>query len=357
MKLTCDRKALTDALSHAVTVAPAHSPLDGVVLEARDNELVITATDASTWLTQRIEANVETRGKTLVVARGLHKLLRSMAAYTFVQIEETAPTVIRVHAEATEAHVERRAPEDYPEHPRAEDAGVELPVLAVADALARVLPSVCPDAHRVGLHAVYVEPADDAVRFTTTDGSTLVYVDVPGGPLAAALMLPPNVATLLLRICKGMRAPTLRIGPEQIAVGTSTIVYRQADGEFPDYRSVIPRPSDSTCWIEADRALLLAAVQRCSAFTDDAHKITSFDAVDGTLRLRCRGASGKTLEDDVPCEMQDWTIRVFDAALMARMLVAAGGIDPVRISGRGELSPHSIDLPNGRGIIMPLRVS
>jgi hypothetical protein len=42
---------------------------------------------------------------------------------------------------------------------------------------------------------------------------------------------------------------------------------------------------------------------------------------------------------------------------MARMLVAAGGIDPVRISGRGELSPHSIDLPNGRGIIMPLRVS
>jgi len=174
-------------------------------------------------------------------------------------------------------------------------------------ALDAVLPVASTDETRYDLNAVFVEPHDDGARFAATDGYRLHLTELPAEhvfPAAWPTEPPANGRTnappprvfdgfsLPRRLCEVLARRVnpvagKRVGVQlcgnfvEVKVGDACWTAREVDGQFPDYRQIIPTEHD---WqIEFDAATLDAAVAKLA-------KATGISANETALTLSLGGA-------------------------------------------------------------------
>lgn len=135
-------------------------------------------------------------------------------------------------------------------------------------AVATVLPSCSVDETRYNLNGVYFESKDGETLAIATDGHRLAIADGFGSfpeSVGSAIVPRSALVEVIRRIRpnrKGNCAP-FRLGANhrelQWKGNDWRIVARTIDGEFPNYRQVIPKAAD--VWIGCDRSQLIEAVE------------------------------------------------------------------------------------------------
>ena len=177
MKIVVDRAQLMQALTLAVNVTKncENSPLMGCAWLAKAPDgIQVEATDADTWITCTVAARAEELISPLLVnAKDLLKLIRGLAAFTFVQMEAAgaggagggmggtggADTRLRVSAGDVIADlvlydVELPGTAYVPERP---PSGLCLEALELALMLDCVLKHVSTEQNRFGLRCLFLE--------------------------------------------------------------------------------------------------------------------------------------------------------------------------------------------------------
>ena len=117
MKIRCEKKDLLTAVSNVSRAAPAKSPipaLEGILFEAANDGLKLTAYDTRIGIYTTIESSVFDEGSIVIPARFLLELVRRLPdGLVSIESDESFSTTIRCGK--TEVHVMGIDPESFPE--------------------------------------------------------------------------------------------------------------------------------------------------------------------------------------------------------------------------------------------------
>jgi DNA polymerase-3 subunit beta len=139
--------------------------------------------------------------------------------------------------------------------------------------------------------------------------------------------------------------------------GVVTLGVRLVDGQFPDYRQVIP--ADNQTRIEASKPELLAAVKRVSLVTTDKSRAIKFKLFDGTLTVSSSSPEYGEATESISVNQEGENITIgFSSRYVVDLLSAMQSAETVSIKLSGELGPavfNGLDDELYTCIVMPMR--
>jgi DNA polymerase-3 subunit beta len=136
-----------------------------------------------------------------------------------------------------------------------------------------------------------------------------------------------------------------------------TLGVRLVDGQFPDYKQVIPE--DSTTQVTASRADLLAAVKRVSLVTTDKTKAVKCKFSKGNLIISSSSPEYGEASESISTEQDGEDVSIgFSARYLLDILGAMVSSESVTIRLKGDLGPGVFTGNNDElytCVVMPMR--
>ena len=258
MKFRCERDELLEAVqfgSRAISNRATLPVLSGLRIEAKDTgEVVIAATDLELTMQTALRAGVDEPGRLIVPGRLFGEMIRSLGAGT-VSLA-AAEGEVEIGSGRGQFRVKTLAAEDYPELPvdaRGEGMEVVVDAGALAVALAQVVRAASVDESRQVLTGVLWEIEAGSVTLAATDSYRLAVRTLPvsGGPAESRkVVLPARALGELARALAaegatvkallGEHLMSFAINGSDESAAESVIGSRFIEGEFPNYRQLIP---------------------------------------------------------------------------------------------------------------------
>ncbi|HRE01571.1 MAG TPA: DNA polymerase III subunit beta, partial [Ilumatobacteraceae bacterium] len=122
---------------------------------------------------------------------------------------------------------------------------VTLPTEQVGEALRQVVRAASTDEARPVLTGVLLAAEADGLRMVATDSYRLAVRDLPGASVLGTdqkVLVPGRALNELARLVGNAPELTLRLGEREATfeVGAVRLTTRLIEGEFPNYRQLIP---------------------------------------------------------------------------------------------------------------------
>jgi DNA polymerase-3 subunit beta len=231
----------------------------------------------------------------------------------------------------------------------------------------RTLYAASGDETRYNLNGVYVEYLADSgkLRMVATDGHRLAYVDRALGAefegLERGVIIPRKGLTELKRLVDEEDADEIELGFEGNSSvarkGGVTLVMRLIEGEFPNYRQVIPRESGRV--LTLDTVALAQSLRRVALLSAERSRAIKLEFAPGTLRLSSNNPDLGEAHEEVDVDFEGEPLSV---AFNARYLMDALAVTrakEVRLVLLDALSPAQLvptDDPDALAVVMPMRL-
>ncbi len=289
MKFRCEREVLADALATAGRAATGRTGalpvLSGLRLEQKGNKLTVTGTDLDLTIQLSIEVGGDRDGGVVLPARLSADIVRSLGqgkVEVSVEGEEVSISNGRSNFVVRPLNFD-----DYPKLASPTGSSVTLPAAEFGDALRQVVRAASTDEARPILTGVMMTAEGDGLRMVATDSYRLAVRDLVGQQVLKAdqkVLVPGRALTELQRLVSGGDNVTMRLGDRDATfeVGSTRLTTRLIEGEFPNYRQLIPASHPNTLTVE--REPLLEAIRRVKILAKDATPVRLQMGGD-TLRL------------------------------------------------------------------------
>lgn len=362
MKFRCDRDAFSEALQtvqRGVSSRPGIPALTGVLLEAaEDGRLTLTTTDLEVSARLAIDVQVTEAGIALVPARLLADTVKSLSN---APVEfETDQSQARIRCAAYEGALRLLPAEDFPGLQEPGGTRVEAQAAAFAEAVSQVGRAASRDEARPVLTGVLVEVSREGCVLVATDSYRLAVRDLVASADGEAKAIVPERAFSEA----GRAAAADEKGVVEILVDESQISFRAAgltltsrliEGEFPNYRQLLPEGHESR--LSVSRQQLLDAVRRVGLLARDTTPVRmEFNALGVKLSTSSPDVGQAVETVEARYEGEDLTV-AFNPQYLIDGLTAAVG-ESVRLDVRDGLKPGVV---HGEGdefsyLVMPVRL-
>jgi DNA polymerase III subunit beta len=273
MKITLPTAELLTQLQTVTRVASTRSAvqaLSGVMLVAADSAAELLATDTEVGLRVPLSANVARPGEVLLPARLLLDVVRALPADELSLELRPSEQDVELLCGGAIFHLRTLRSEDFPALPSAaEESRMTLPAEAFVQTVERVARSASHDETRPVLTGILISASDRELRMVATDSYRLsvkrTALDVPlQGGLEANV--PARALQELTRVAQQYQCSelTLGLGQNQVIfeLGGAILSSRLIDGQFPNYRQLIPESADHELTLSAPE--LTGVVRRIS---------------------------------------------------------------------------------------------
>lgn len=359
MEVYVSRDELTPALAAASKAAGSDGPLSHVLIEASKESLAFTAHNTESGVRHVIEGcNVEKPGEAAVSARDFFQVARSLPEQT-VALRLGARHLV-VASGRSRFKLAMLITEDVPPPPRptdAEPAG-DLTKEQAHALFGSTAYAISPDAARFGLNGLHLEVGDGRVLAVSTDGHRLARAsceaDLARG-LPKRALIPPTAAKVL----------AAADGPVQLAfsdkpihmqatAGRSTWWFRLVDGEFPNWKAILPEGARTTVRIRTDA--LVAACKRVQIAQSERAVASAFSFEEDALTIQHRSLE-TSVQEVLVCEVDGEAVRMGFNVQYVLDAVKNLRTPEVRIGINGPLSPTLFGDPEGDAhVVMPMRL-
>ena len=241
-----------------------------------------------------------------------------------------------------------------------------IPAAVLAGMIDKTLFAVSPDEARYNLSGVFVESsAPGSARMVATDGHRLAMIEreVPGFRMEGGAIIPRKGLAELRKILDLGGDAEVRLSLEgplaYLKRGTTEVSMRLVEGEFPDYRGVIPKQSKYK--IAVARDALLAAIKRAAIFSSERYHGVKFALSSGLLTVSSTSPeTGEASESlDVDFTNEEFAIG-FNASYVLQVLGVIPAGASVELGLSDDVSPGVIRAPEADSqytyVVMPMRL-
>ncbi len=362
MKFRCDRDALSEALQtvqRGVSSRPGIPALTGVLIDADPaGRLTLTTTDLEVSARLSIEIQVSEPGTALVPARLLADTVKSLSD---APVEfETDRSQAHIRCAAYEGTLRLLPAEDFPGLQEPGGTTITADAGAFADAVGQVARAASRDEARPVLTGVLVEVSREGVVLVATDSYRLAVRDLVASADREAKAIVPERALVEAGRAAGADEKgtiTIFVDDAQVAfrMGELTLTSRLIEGEFPNYRQLLPEAHESR--LTASRQQLLDAVRRVGLLARDTTPVRiEFNAL-GVKLSSSSPDLGQAVETvEARYEGEDLTV-AFNPQYLADGLTACQG-ETVRLDVRDGLKPGVLhgEADAFTYLVMPVRL-
>ncbi len=266
MKVTCRSEELAEKLAVAgrgVSTRTSVHVLTGVLLQAGDDRLSLAATDMEISLRVALEAEVEDEGAVVVPGRLLVDIARLLPPGEVSLEYRQEEGVARLTCGPASYALNTFSAEDFPRLP---DLGA-APAFAVErqaflDTILKVSRSASRDESRPVLTGILVRFGDGKLVMAATDSYRLSVKETaleqgPAQELEA--IVPARALGELARIAQATAAEELQLGIQEnqvvFDVDGVTLTARRIDGQFPNYKQLVPESFEAEVDLPRDEFL------------------------------------------------------------------------------------------------------
>jgi DNA polymerase-3 subunit beta len=316
MNLYIDREELIRGLARVQGIIErrtTNQALAHVLLSAEGETLRMTATDTMVSLVADYAARVEEAGEISVDGQSVHKIARHLPEST-VHLSFEAGNRLKVESGRSVFHLVGMGAEDYPPLPSRDD---QSPLVVQGKALNRMITetiyAVCQDDNRYGLNGAHLEEvtAEDGsarLRMVATDGSRLAYSEATYSGdfhMGRRMLLPRKALDEIRKLCDGdKRDWSISFGERSATFETEglTMMVRLVDGEFPDYRQVLPSAYKRRMTLERTR--FADGLRRVAIVAGDRNRSVRFDFEADRLVLSAQNIDLGNAREEVGADLE-----------------------------------------------------
>ena len=364
MNIVCDKSLLCaalDGVSKAVTTRSSIPVLEGVLLKAEGFQLTLTGYDLEMGIITTIEANVRQPGEIVLNAKLLSDMARRMPSGEItIMVDDTGNTTIQ--GGVAQFEIQSMLAADYPDLPNTgAERTLTIKTGVLRDMIARTLYAVSQDDRKPAHTGELFEIEPDKLTVVALDGYRLAIVDRPvQATKDIRIIVPAKTMTEVNRLLSDDDDADVHICANRRFVvfmtAGYTIMSRLIEGEFLNYRNVIPEGCRTRVTVETRD--FIETIERASLIITERLKNplrVSFDS--GRVTVRCQTNLGKVVDEfDAKIEGEPVEIGFNNRYLLDALRNAKA--DKVVMEISGPLSPVKVLPAEGNDfiyLVLPVR--
>lgn len=341
--------------------------LSNVLLEAKDDRVILTATDLELGIRCACPAKIKKEGSGTIPARKLLDYVRLLpeADLNIKFLENHWASLTCGRSRTRIAGMSR---ESFPELPQMPDMIAEIPVKLLASMISRTAFAISLEESRFTLNGALLLLKADGTTMVATDGHRLAYVESTSPTntnKTFRALVPKKAMAEIVKLAdeSGPEATAIFAGDENhlfFQFADRLLITRKLTGNFPDYERVLPK--DNVHLAKLNRDEVRSAIERVSQFADERSRAIRVQFTAGEVKIFSSSVETGESEESVPSEYAGPDMEIgFNAQYLLDFLRATSQ-EQVAFELRdqksaGELRP----VDNGtqehyRYVVMPMRI-
>jgi DNA polymerase-3 subunit beta len=338
--------------------------LSMVRIEAKDDKVVLTATDLETAVQLPCPAGVIEPGVILLPAKKLTDYIRLLPD-SMIAMKATANEWVSISCGRSKTRIAGMAPEAYPELPKVAPDAFSVPLSALLALTRRTSFAISAEESRFTLNGCLLVRGEDGLKMVATDGHRLALAESSrGAGEARKFLIPRNVLDDLAKVAGTTAADVdvaISVDDNHLFFdfgGDRLVTARKLSGNFPDYERVIPKNMPGSVTVSRDE--FKSAVSIASRFADERSQAVKLQIGGGELVVTASTSEQGESENKIEAAGEGEVLIGLNAKYMLDF-VGVCDADSIVIGFRDGNSAIEMRPPGGAGAghsctIMPMRV-
>ncbi|HLL40510.1 MAG TPA: DNA polymerase III subunit beta [Rubrobacteraceae bacterium] len=259
-------------VSRGVSARSTIQLLGGILLEADEGSVRLSATDMEISIETSSEADVEEGGRVVVPARIFNDVVRSLPGGELSLAHDKSEGVLKLSARDNEYRIRAYAAEDFPQLPKFDEAAAfKMSGEALVETVEKVSRSYSRDETRPVLTGILISFEESRVRMVTTDSYRLSIKETElattfGG--AREAIIPARAMQEVGRIYSSSDEEQVEVilseNQALFRIGDVLFGTRLIEGNFPEYKRLLPNTFERE--ISVRREDLIGTLRRVNLF-------------------------------------------------------------------------------------------
>ena len=355
-----------NTVTRALSPRPAKQILEGVLISAEENRVLMTCSDGSLTIEYTNTASVQEEGQTVLPGRIFAEMIRKMPE-GMVTITEQDHRSATIRCMKNRSSLAVMNPAEYPEiNPLKTGATVKIQQNKLKDMISHVAFAVATDESRQILTGSLLEVNRSEARLIALDGFRLAMYklfqpfELPENMAVASAVIPGKVLNELTKILPDDEAfcsLLLDQGRMQVTFGNIRLSTVLLAGEYIDYRRILP--TEFKTEVITDKASVLDAIERASLMAREGkNNLVKMSFRENSLKITSNAELGD-VEEETEASLNG---EVIDIAFNARYLIDVirnVPDDSLCMKFNSSVSPCVVVPQNGSDylyLILPVRV-
>jgi DNA polymerase-3 subunit beta len=276
MRAVCNTETFSKKLalvSRGVSARSTIQLLGGILLEAGDGSVRLSATDMEISVQTSSPAEVEEEGRVVIPARIFNDIVRSLPGVQFSLEHDSTGGTVRLTAGENEYRIRAYAADDFPQLPGFDAEGAfRMSGEVLVETVEKVSRSYSRDETRPVLTGILISFEDSRVRMVTTDSYRLSIKETELATTAfegsKEAIIPARAMQEVSRIFSGSEEEEVEmaLGQNQALFRIGDVLFgtRLIEGNFPEYKRLLPTSFERE--ISVSREDLIGTLRRVNLF-------------------------------------------------------------------------------------------
>ena len=295
MNIVCDKTLLSaaiDGVSKAVTMRSSIPVLEGILLKAEGFQLTLTGYDLEMGIVTTIEANIKEPGEIVLNAKLLSSMISRMpAGQISIVAADNGKTTIQ--SGVAQFEIQSMPATDFPDLPNTgAEQTLTIKTGVLRDMIDRTLYAVSQDEKKPAHTGELFEIELDKLTIVALDGYRLAIVERPITAVKdIRIIVPSKTMTEVSHLLANDDEEDVHISANRryvvFTTAGYTIMSRLIEGEFLNYRNVIPAGSRTRVTI--DTKDFISTIERASLIiTERLKNPLRISFTEGKVVVRCQ---------------------------------------------------------------------
>src|ERR1041385_7322586 len=281
--------------------------LSNVLLEAKDERIVLTATDLELGIRCSCPARVKKEGAGTVPARKLLDYVRLLPEGD-VNMKFLENHWASITSGRSRTRIAGMSRESYPELPQMPETIAEVPIKTLTSMIGRTSFAISMEESRFTLNGALLLMRPEGLTMVATDGHRLAFVQAAQSESGTTdkpfrALIPRKAMGELVKLGDdaGEGAKAVIAGDDNhlfFQVGHRLLITRKLTGNFPDYERVLPKDHQHQAKLE--KADIRSAIERVAQFADERSRAIRVQFNSGEVRVFSSSVETGESEESVP---------------------------------------------------------
>lgn len=377
MEFKIQKKDFLKGLAPTLSVSEKRNTmpsLNHALLEAKDGTLQISATDLEIFISATVPCKTLNTGRIAVPARNLFDIVKDCDENAQIHLRATDGNRLELISGKTQFKLLGLSSDLFPHFkasPRGQLSTAKLNTREFIQLLQKTEHCICVDEIRYFLTGIYLETAttdagQKVVRAVATDGHRLAMMESPVEKigkleLTKGMILPRKGVAELRKLLESSLEDSFEVTCDEnlfrTNVGEYQLWIRPIDGEYPDYKRVLP--SSLPAHLKVSRKDFLASLRKMSHLASDRSRVVTFEFKKDGIFLTTTNPDLGEASDEVAAKYDGPELKTgFNVRFVQDALSNLDG-EEIQLELGEKLQPTLMKCPENPGyfiVVMPMRI-
>ncbi len=301
MRIITNKNKLINSINIVQKAVPSKTTLpilEGILFKAESGKLVLTSTDLELGIETSIEADVIEAGSLVMASNTIGDIVRKLPDSEIEIV--TKENFIVIKCEGSEFEILGLSIEEFPELPSIDrDNELTMPEPILKEMIRQTIFAVSNDEIRPILTGALLEVTEEKITMVALDGYRMAVKtsNILNNNRIKAVIPGKTLSELGKILNETEGTVNIFISKNQILfhTGSTTITSRLLEGEFIDYKQLIPK--EYKIKIKTKREDFFNACDRAALFARESNSNIRFEILDEIMNIRSNSEKGNVHEE------------------------------------------------------------